>query len=215
VRDLEYTALMRGFAGFALDVLLPGLFASFFGFGILVAVRKARRERRRREEQSQAPTFQKGLETLIVVLVFLLMPLSITYANLRIHYDLWALQPQEVQGIQVGERLFVDGASISRIVSAIKSSEWYSVNHGGWGDETSILIRFKSGAQWQMRAGYHFTHHGAVVLRSSGPHGTGWAMGQVFSVALPETLEQLGAPLSRCDTAHGRPCRPASSTSVP
>ena len=217
VRNLEYTALMRGFAGFALDVLLPALFASFFGFGILVAFRKARRERRPPVELPRAGTvdISKGLVGPVAVLVWAVLMLSVSYVHLRIHYDLWALQPEDVQEIQVGERRFVDQASIRRIVSALKSSEWYSVNHGGWGDETSIVVSLKSGAKWQMRAGYHFTHHGAVVLRSSNPHGSGWALGEVFSLALPQTLEELGVPLSHCDTRHDHPCRPGSSTAMP
>lgn len=91
-------------------------------------------------------------------------------------------------------------------MKALKANEWYSVNHGGWGDETALVFKLRSGTEWQMRAGYHFVHHGAVVLRSSRPDGTGWALGQVFSLALPGTLEQLGVPLSRCDTRHGHPC---------
>ena len=51
-----------------------------------------------------------------------------------------------------------------------------------------------------MTAGYHFAQHGAVILRSSGRGGSGLQLGQVFS-ALPNALEQLGVPLSHCDTA--------------
>jgi hypothetical protein len=206
---------MRGFSGFVL-VMLPGLFASLLGFGALVGIRKAWRDPHL-AEPSQARTIDigKGLLASIAVLTWIALILSVSYAHLRIHYDLWALQVDDVHEIQVGEQHFLDRASKSLIVKALKSSEWYSVNHGGWGDETPIVFRMASGAEWQMRAGYHFAQHGAVVLRSSGPHGRGWELGEVFSLALPRTLEQLGVPLSHCDTAHGHPCRPGSGTEMP
>jgi hypothetical protein len=151
----------------------------------------------------------------MAVLIWVVLMLGVTYTHLRIHYDLWALQSENVREIQIGEQRFGDQASIIRIVNALKSSEWYSINHGGWGDETAMIVRFTSGTEWQMRAGYHFIQHGAVILRSSGPHGSGWALGEVFSTALPEALDQLRVPLSHCDTAHGHPCRPGSTTDVP
>jgi len=205
---------MRGFAGFVLDVLFPGLFASLLGFGVLANIRRARRKRdlaAGRPPQASTDVFG----TIVFVMIFLVLPLSVTYVHLRIHYDLWALQPADVQEIKVGERSFIDRTSISQIVGALKTSEWYSVNHGGWGDETPMVVRLRSGTAWQMRVGYHFTHHGAVVLRSSEPLGRGWALGQVFSLTLPETLERLGVPLSLCDTAHGRPCLPGSTAGAP
>jgi len=208
---------MRGFSGFLFEVLLPALFASLFGFSVFVAIRKARRERSPAVELPRPRTIAsgKGLIGAMAVLIWVVLMLGVTYTHLRIHYDLWALQSENVREIQIGEQRFGDQASIIRIVNALKSSEWYSINHGGWGDETAMIVRFTSGTEWQMRAGYHFTQHGAVILRSSGPHGSGWALGEVFSTALPEALHQLRVPLSHCDTAHGHPCRPGSTTDVP
>jgi hypothetical protein len=202
---------MRGFAGFVWDVLFPGLFASLIGLGILANIRRAPRKR---DLAAKRPWRAGGPGTVILVMIFLVLPLSLTYVHLRIHYDLWTLQPADVQEIKVGERSFIDRTSISQIVGALKSCEWYSVNHGGWGDETPMVVRLKSGAVWQMNVGYHFTHHGAVVLRSSEPRGRGWPLGQVFSLTLPETLERLGVPLSLCDTAHGHPCLPGSTADL-
>jgi len=208
---------MRGFSGFLFEVLLPALFASLFGFSVFVAIRKARRERSPAVELPRPRTIAsgKGLIGAMAVLIWVVLMLGVTYTHLRIHYDLWALQSENVREIQIGEQRFGDQASIIRIVNALKSSEWNSINHGGWGDETAMIVRFTSGTEWQMRAGYHFTQHGAVILRSSGPHGSGWALGEVFSTALPEALDQLRVPLSHCDTAHGHPCRPGSTTDVP
>lgn len=208
---------MRGLEGFIFSVLLPGLFGCLVGFGALFSIRKARRERQQRAERSQAQAIdvRTVLETLLVTLLFLVMPLSVTYAHIRIHYDLWALQPEEVQEIRVGEHHFTDRGSIRDIVSALKSSEWYSVNHGGWGDETPMVLRMASGLEWQMKAGYHFSQHGAVIRRSSEPNGRGWALGEVFSGALPDTLDHLGVPLSRCDTVHGHPCRTGATGTAP
>lgn len=200
---------MRGFAGFLLEVLLPALFLGFFGFAIVAGVGMDWRRRHPWPEgvqPSSVPALKKLLK-FAAVFVWMSMLMFVVYRGLRIHYDLWALQSNNVVAVSVGGHQFTDRSSITQIVTALKASEWYSVNHGGWGDETAIILKMESGEEWEMRAGYHFTQHGAVLLRSSGPAGSGWQLGQVFSPALPNVLEQLGAPLSHCDTAHGRPCR--------
>ena len=205
---------MRGLSAFVLTVLLPSLFATLVGFAVLASLRKSWRDRYPFPDQPRALGIGKGLLTSFAVFIWAMLMFWVSYAHLRIHYDLWTLQPEDVQEIQVGSRQFRDHDSINRIVKALKSSQWYSVNHGGWGDETALIFEFRSGAAWQMRAGYHFAQHGAVVLRSTGPQGSGWALGEVFSTALPDTLAQLGVPLSFCDTPHGHPCSPASTVTM-
>ena len=198
---------MRGFAGFFFDVLLPALFLGFFGFAIVVAGM----DRRRRNLWTEAlqPRTVPALKKLFIaaaVSAWMIAMIFVVYRGLRIHYDLWTLQPKNVAAIYVGGHQFTDQSSITEIVTALKTSEWYSINHGGWGDETPVIVKMESGEEWQMMAGYHFAQHGAVILRSSGPGGSGLQLGQVFSPVLPGVLEQLGAPLSHCDSAHGRPC---------
>ncbi len=199
---------MRGFEGFLFSVALPALFVGFFGFAIGADIRKDWRNRHRWAEGPQKSTYAaiKELLELAFVSVWMFLMLFVVYRGLRIHYDLWTLQAKNVEEITVGNRRFTDPPSITQIVTALKSTEWYRVNHGGWGDETAVVIRMASGTEWRMRAGYHFAQHGAVVIRSSQPSGRGWELGEVFSPALPTVLEELGAPLSRCDTIHGHPC---------
>lgn len=200
---------MRGFAGFLFDVLLPALFLGFFSLAIVVVLRMDRRRRNLWPagfQPSTAPALKK-LFKLAAVSAWTIIVIFVVYRGLRIHYDLWALQPKNVEAVYVGGHQFTDRTSIAQIVTALKASEWYSVNHGGWGDETPIIVKMGSGEEWRMMAGYHFAQHGAVILRSTGRGGNGLQLGQVFSAALPNVLEQLGVPLSHCDTAHGRPCR--------
>lgn len=203
---------MRGFEGFLFDVLLPALFIGLFGFAIAVEICMDWHRRHQWSEGSQPSTVLalKKLFQWAAVFVWIILMMFVVYRGLRIHYDLWALQSQNVEAISVGGHQFTDRSSIAQIVTALKASEWYSVNHGGWGDETPIILKMRSGKEWQIRAGYHFAQHGAVVLRSTGPSGGGWQLGQVFSPALPNVLEQLGVPLSRCATAYGHPCRSSS-----
>jgi hypothetical protein len=199
---------MRGFAGFLFEVLLPALFLGFFGLAI--ALVRMDYQRRNRWPQGLQPSTVPAVKKLFKVAAlsaWMIIMIFIVYRGLRIHYDLWALQPKNVEAVYVGGHQFTDRSSIAQIVTALKASEWYSVNHGGWGDETPIIVKMASGEEWQMMAGYHFAQHGAVILRSSGPSGRGLQLGQVFSPVLPNVLEQLGVPLSHCDTAHGRPCR--------
>jgi hypothetical protein len=207
---------MRGFEGFLASMLLPAVFVGVFGFAVGADIR---RDWRRRHEWAEtclaSPTSAiRELFTLAFVLLWMSGMLFVAYRGFRIHYDLWALQPNNVQEISVGERHFTDQYSVMQIVAALKSNEWYSVNHGGWGDESTLVLKMRSSAEWQMRAGYHFAQHGAVVIRSSKPAGRGWGLGEVFSPTLPGVLEQLGVPLSHCDTAHAHPCPAAQSSSA-
>lgn len=196
---------MRGFEGFLFSVALPAVFVGIFSFAISDEIRGYWRKRSQ-SGGGQEPLRIRKLLIWAFVSVWISLMSFVVYRGLRIHYDLWALQGSHVREVIVGERHFTDRPSITQIIVALKSSEWYSVNHGGWGDETSIVIRMESGTQWQLRAGYHFAQHGAVVIRSSNPGGRGWQLGEVFSPALDSVLERLGAPLSRCDTVHGNPC---------
>jgi hypothetical protein len=206
---------MRGFEGFLFDVLMPTLFVALFGLAIASAFRRHRRESTLSPESPEAPSAGtiKGLVKLGAVFVWMILMLFVVYRDLRIHYDLWVLQPKNVREITVGEHRFTDQSSITQIVTTLKSSEWYSVNHGGWGDETPIVLRTMPGTEWQIRAGYHFAQHGAVVLRYSDSLGGRWELGQVFSPTLPKVLEQLGVPLSHCDTRHGLPCSTTQTSS--
>lgn len=202
---------MRGFAGCLFDVLLPALFLSFFGFAIGVGIPRDFRRRFQWPKGFPASSVPMPIPirrfTLAAVFFCTIMTVFIVYREVGIHYDLWKLDSRNVEAVNVGGREFTDQSSIAQIVAALKASEWYSVDHGGWGDQTSIVMKMASGEKWQMMAGYHFAQHGAVILRSSGSNGSGWQLGQVFSPALPNVLEQLGVPLSHCDTAHEHPCQ--------
>lgn len=199
---------MRGFEGFLFSVALPALFVGVFGFAVGADIRKDWRNRHRWVEAHQESTFAaiKELLKLAFVSVWMVLMLFVVYTGLRIQYDMWALQASDVREVIVDEQHFTDRPAIAEIVNALNSSEWYSVNHGGWGDESTILVRKASGTEWQMKAGYHFAQRGAVVLRFSQPNRRGWALGEVFSPTLPRVLEKLGVPLSRCDTVHGHAC---------
>lgn len=199
---------MRGISGFVFEALLPVLFAALFASGILVSFLKSCREGYQRVERPRARMTEvvRGIVSLVALLMFITLLLAATYSRFQLHYELWRLRSQDVQQIEIGNHRFSDGSSIEMIVKDLQSGEWYSVNHGGWGDETSMVLTMRSGTQWYMQAGYHLTQHGAVIRRSGGRRGSGWNFGQVFSVTLPETLEKLGVPLSRCDTVHGHPC---------
>jgi hypothetical protein len=183
---------MRGFAGFLFEVLLPALFLGFFGVAIVAVVLIDRRRRNLWPEGFQPSTVPalKKLLKLAAVFVWAIMMIFVVYRGLRIHYDLWALQAKNVEAVYVGGHQFTDRSSITQIVSALKTSEWYSVNHGGWGDETPIIVKMGSGEEWKMMAGYHFAQHGAVILRSSGPNGSGL---QIWTSVLACSAQCSGA----------------------
>src|SRR5579859_1024022 len=165
---------MRGFEGFVFSVALPALFVGIFSFAISDEIRKHWRNRGQCIGTSQEPLLVRSLLIWAFVSVWISLMAFVVSRGLRIHYDLWAVQASNVREVIVGERHFTDRSSITQIMDALKSSEWYSVNHGGWGDETAVVVRLASGTEWRMRAGYHFAQHGAVVIRSSQPSGKGW-----------------------------------------
>jgi len=199
---------MRGFSGFLFEAVFPGLVALLFAFGIFVAIRKSWRERHEWAERPPAGTRNvfKEILSLLAFLLFIAVMIAGACSRFQFHYELWRLRTRDVQQIDIGTHRFSDAPSIQMVVQDLNSSEWYSVNHGGWGDETSVVLTMRSGAQWYMQVGYHFTQLGAVIRRSGGRQGSGWNYGEVFSATLPGTLEKLGMPLSHCDTAHGHPC---------
>jgi hypothetical protein len=152
------------------EALLPCLFAVFFLCGMFVGIRKDWRNRRQWAENPPARSrdaFQEVV-SIAAVLLFVSVVFAAVYSRFRLHYELWRLRSQDVQQIDVRSHRFSDASSIELIAHDLKSGEWYSVNHGGWGDETSIVITMRSGAQWYMQAGYHFAQNGAVIRRSSG-----------------------------------------------
>jgi len=199
---------MRGFSGFLFEALFPALVTLLFALGIFVAIRRSWRNRHEWAERppARARDVFKEILGLTAFLLFIAVMLTVAYSRFQFHHGLRGLRAEDVQEIDIETHRFSDPPSIQMVVQDLNSSEWYSVNHGGWGDESSAVLTMRSGAQWYLQVGYHFTQHGAVVRRSGGRKGTGWNYGEVFSVALPGTLEKLGVPLSHCDTAHGHPC---------
>lgn len=202
---------MRGPSAFFFEVLLPGLVVSLFAFYIFKGIRKGWRGSRDSAEPQPAGT-RRDLGKIISLSAFV-MSIVLATAATSLRAQFWRLQSQDVLQIEIGTRSFTDASSIKMIVQDLNTSEWYTVNHGGWGDESSMVLTMKSGDRWYMQVGYHFTEHGAVIRRSSAQQGRGWNYGQVFSVTLPGTLEKLGVPLSHCDIAHGNPCVVSSAPS--
>jgi hypothetical protein len=145
---------MRGFSGFLFEAVFPGLIALLLAFGIFVAIRKSWRERHEWAERPPARTkgvFQEIL-SLVAFLLFIAVMLAGACSRFRYHYELWTLRSSDIQQIKIGTHRFSDPASIQMVVQDLKSSEWYSVNHGGWGDETSIVLTMKSGPSGTSRS---------------------------------------------------------------
>ena len=205
---------MRGFWGMVLE-LVPGAIALALLTAVVMAWWRARRTQPKPQVVRKDKLSIGGTATLVFVALWILMGASYGYHVLRFHYELWRLQSDEVVSMQIGHQRFLDRAAIADVVNDLKASEWYSVSHGGWGDEVPLVLNMRAGETWRMRVGYHFTQQGAVVQRLNIDPGTKHRMivtwGYVFSDRLPNTFQRIGIPLPLCDTAHGRPCSPTSA----
>lgn len=82
---------MRGISAFVLDVLLPGLFASLFAFSILISARKSWRKRHQVQPQGRKTGLGKARVASTAILIWITLMFGVSYVQLRIHYDLWAL----------------------------------------------------------------------------------------------------------------------------
>ena len=193
---------MRGWSGLLLD-MFPLV---VWGLLIVAFVHSIQRHRRLDREEKL-----KNAKGLLGLALFAILWAAISVGSVLevvLHSQLHAISAEDVSNIKVGEKQFSNPADIAQIVNDLKQSEWYAVSHGGWGDETPMVISFKSGEVWFLSVGYHFSQQGAVIAKHRGdPNTTGFRSDvYLFSETLPETLRALGAPVSMCDTAHGRPC---------
>lgn len=199
---------MRGFEAILLDIIIPALIVlllvSAVAYGAWAP--SARRSKFSQSLGTGPLRHVKGALFIVVMVLFAGGFLATTMSKAMFLYHLNHLASRDVAEIDVGSHRFKDEASIAPIVSALNRCEWYSVSHGGWGDETPIILKTSTGDYWWMRAGYHFAQHGTVLIRSSAPNGAGLNQGELFCTSLSDTLSALQAPLSVCDTAHGYPC---------
>lgn len=147
----------------------------------------------------------KAVGTLGLIILWSSFTVHIAWRTIHWHWTLAHLDFNQVSAVEVDGKRFEQPKEIAAIVKALNGSEYYSVNHGGWGDESHIAINLKSGGTILFKAGYHFQQHGAVLECTSLDQR--FVCGDAFNSALPAVLNELHAPLSLCDTAHGRPCQ--------
>jgi len=180
------------------------IFLLFAGIALLFSVALVSQWRR-------SLRFPGGRSKLIVSTLFILLWVSLI-AHLYVrkahfHYTLWKLDASDVYSIQIGKHDFRDKESIQDLVSALRNSRWFEVNHGGWGDSIPLILRRHSGKEIALDVALYFRESGAVI----GPanlNGLGSSATQAFAPELPRALEKHGVKLPDCDTPHGRPCRP-------
>jgi hypothetical protein len=108
------------------------------------------------------------------------------------HHDLANLRSEAVKSIEVGDRTLNDPSGISGIVSSLNGAQWFEVNHGGWADEVSLVLHFRSGEQRTYHVALYGPHEGAVLISRSnydrGGKGSGWSNGVAFCPRLPVAL---------------------------
>jgi hypothetical protein len=115
------------------------------------------------------------------------------------------LSPSATYSVQIGRHEFKDAQSIEAILQALERTQWFEVNHGGWGDSVRLTIKRRDGNDLVLEVAQYFRERGAIV-RITNPRGQGLGTGELFSPELPDVLERLGVRLPQCDTPRGKPC---------
>ena len=195
----SFTALATIDAMHGPIAFLPAI--GFIGVAVILLVAIAKEW----ESPSRESTYLRraGL-TLFVLLWAAAMCLTI-YTRARFLYQLHSLKPEEIDSIEIGKHTFADRETVKSVVGALRKSEWFEANHGGWGDSIHLTLRKHSGDEVVLDLALYFRERAAIVRPAPRP-GTSYVVTDAISIPLLEVLEQVGVRLPDCDTGHGRPC---------
>jgi hypothetical protein len=99
------------------------------------------------------------------------------------------------RAIRIGNRVLTSEQDIEAICSVLRETEWFEVQHGGWGEELPMTVRTGKGHEYRYRIGYYKVHHDAVILHRVGGDKT-YLLGEVgFNSQLPGLLSRMDISL--------------------
>jgi hypothetical protein len=137
----------------------------------------------------------------IFFLLWSFMIMQLFVREMAFHRDLAGLRHEALESIEVEGRTLNDPNGISEIVNSLNGAQWFEVNHGGWADEVTLVLHFRSGQQRTYHVALYLRQEGAVLISMSNfdraGKGSGWSNGVVFCPRLPAVLAASGVSLPR------------------
>jgi hypothetical protein len=146
-----------------------------------------------------------GLTAFILLWIFVMS--SVYYRKARFLHQLASLNAQDISEVRIGQHDFRDADTVREVVDALKSSRWFEVNHGGWGDSIPLILQKRAGSAIVLDVAVYFREP-AAIIGPANKQGLSYGPTQAISFELPKVLEKYGVILPNCDTAHDKPCKP-------
>jgi multisubunit Na+/H+ antiporter MnhG subunit len=108
-----------------------------------------------------------GVIFVLVGLVFLLSGKSGLARQNEFHNQLANLDPMQVTDVQIANTLITNRDDIYKITNALRHSEWFLSNHGGWTTLVPVKIGLKSQPDFNCNVACYLKKEGAIVFRGN------------------------------------------------
>jgi hypothetical protein len=171
---------MIGIPSLLLELALPTFFAVMLVAVLVEAVRK----------RSGGAAMGSAIVLAVAVLVG-----SRFYYQVQSRRVLQSLRADDVRQVRLGEQRIRRPEQIAAVVEALNRIDWFSSNHGGWGERQWLLVDLKSSGRLAFLVAKYHRQEGAIIHFGRPAGGGGFHDGYAFSASLPAVLEQAGAPL--------------------
>ena len=171
---------MSGLSSMLLELAFPAFFAVMFAAMLVEAVRK------RNGGAAMGAVILLAVGTLVGTRF---------YYQVQNRRTLQSLRMEDVRRVRVGKQRITDPGQIEAVVEALNRIEWFSANHGGWGERQWLVLDLKDGGQRAFIVANYQREEGAVIHFGRPARGGGFHDGYAFSRSLPAVLQEASAPL--------------------
>jgi hypothetical protein len=171
---------LRGAASFWVE-LLPLLFGALFILGLLVVWR------------TLAPW--KRLLATLALGAWLAFFVQRTLRRVETRQVLAELEPSAVERVELDGQELQKARDLVAILGALRHSEGFSVNHGGWSHPVRLRVTFTDGHARDFDVARYLREPGAVIAYVPPGSHPGEQEPLAFSPALPGALASAGIAL--------------------
>lgn len=130
-----------------------------------------------------------------IILIFTGLVDTRLYFQLQNRAELRSLSPIGIRRVYVAGKWRKDPQVIAAVVAALRQSDWFSANHGGWRQRQWLILEYESGRQFRLLVAPYHRESGAVISFGRPPSGGGFHDGYAFSRTLPAALAGFGYQL--------------------
>ena|SRR5579862_3918347 len=134
--------------------------------------------------RSSASFSIKGTLALLVLLALPIVSGARLVREFRQHIILSRLDSHEIRTVTIDSTEINDASQVACITEALRRSQWFSVNHGGWAEPVPLRILMKNGEEHEYRVATYLRTPGIIVeLNTTGLH-SGYAFNSELEGAL-------------------------------